>query len=123
MADTDLELLELAARAVGAKMTDYSDKTPDHWLFPNEHGYWVKWEPLANDAQAFRLAVKLGISIMPYPIYNSEERHSVIAKQRRRSDMMREPNPTLALEIYGDDEAAAWRRAIVRCAAEIGRAA
>lgn len=118
----DLELLRLAAKAAGARLSDYTDGTSDHWTIQNAQGIWVKWRPLTDDGDALRLAVKLGISITPYPIYNSEGRHSVIAKQRRHSDTLREANPTEVLELYGDDPAAAWRRAIVRCAAEVGRA-
>lgn len=66
-----------------------------------------------------RLGVKLGISITPYPIYQPEK-HSVIAKQRRVSDTMREANPSEVLEMYGKDPYAATRRAIVRAAAAIG---
>ena len=117
MADTDCELLELAARAYGIRT--YIGIDGRTYL----EGCITTWNPLVKDDDALRLAAKLGISITPYPIYNSEARHSVIAKQRRRSDTLREANPTEVIELYGDDPAAAWRRAIVRCAAEIGRAA
>jgi hypothetical protein len=115
----DRELLELAAKAAGL---DGETLFTEPSGFPYIATASGVWSPLNNDGDALRLAVKLGISITPYPIYNSEERHSVIAKQRRRSDTLREANPTEVLELYGDDPAAAWRRAIVRCAAEIGRA-
>ena len=128
MADTDRELLELAAKAAGMH--------PDHWCW---NGYGMRelavhgvphcgfqgeiWNPLTDDGDALRLAVKLGISITPYPIYSEEARHSVIAKQRRRSDTLREVNPTEVLVLYGKDPAAAWRLAIVMCAAKIEGAA
>lgn len=118
MADTDHELLELAAKAAKYTLTDGSREYRDFRCYGG-----VEWNPLADDGDALRLAVKLGISITPYPIYNSEARHSVTAKQRRLSDTVRGANPTEVLELYGDDPAAAWRRAIVRCAAEIGRGA
>lgn len=117
MADTDRELLELAAKAVGVEIKKLTSHTPPAAIRIGGGMF----DPLSNDGDALHLAVKLGISITPYPIYNSEERHSVIAKQRRRSDTLREANPTEVIELYGDDPAAAWRRAIVRCAAEIGR--
>ena len=130
MADTDRELLELAAKATGHKWKwvtcpAYDHEVPGLLLVDsfNDVEYYPGWNPLKDDGDALRLAVKLGISITPYPIYNSEARHSVIAKQRRKSDTLREVNPTEVLELYGDDAAAAWRRAIVRCAAEIGRTA
>lgn len=107
----DRTLLELAAKAAGITLRyNYlgTQNANDPWL------------PLTDDGDALRLAVTLGISITPYPIYNSEERHSVIAKQRRRSDTMRENNPTEVMEIYGADRFSATRRAIVRSAAAIG---
>ena len=116
---TDRELLEWAAKACGYTIHENGkDINGDTW-------YWCEqisdcWSPLTDDGDALRLAVKLGISITPYPIYNSENRHSVIAKQRRKSDTLRENNPTEVIEIYGSDEYAATRRAIVRAAASIG---
>lgn len=112
MADTDRELLELAAKAAGYWNDEFNCyKGP------------ISWDPIEKDGDALHLAVKLGISITPYPIYNSEARHSVIAKQRRRSDTLREVNPTEVLVLYGKDPAAAWRLAIVMCAAKIEGAA
>lgn len=113
---TDRELMELAAKAAGIRFYVGIDGLT--YL----EGCVTIWSPLTNSGDALNLAVKLGISITPYPIYNSEARHSVIAKQRRRSDTLREANPTEVLELYGDDPCAAWRLAIVRAAAEIGRA-
>ena len=114
--EADRELLELSAKAA------------DIFLYTHDDGGLYiaspmrRWNPLTDDGDALRLAVKLGISTLPYPIYNETERHSVIAKQRRRTDMMREANQTEVIEVYGDDSCAATRRAIVRSAAEIGRA-
>ena len=113
---TDRELLELAAKAAG-----YPPEWHGSIKIETANGT-RKWSPLEDDGDALRLAVKLGISTLPYPIYNETERHSVIAKQRRRTDMMREANQTEVIEVYGDDSCAATRRAIVRSAAEIGRA-
>ena len=108
--DNDRELLERAARAAG-------ELTPS-WYGNDAYfdGVLQRWNPLIDDGDALRLAVKLGLSITPYPIYNTD-RHSVIAKQRRTTDMLRESNPTEAAEIYGQDPNAATRRAIVRAAA------
>ena len=65
--------------------------------------------------------MKLGISILPYPVY-AEQKHSVMAKQRLMSDTMRIANPTETIEPYGDDPCAATRRAIVRASAAIAKA-
>lgn len=118
--EIDRELLELAADAAGIELRWHPDGTA--YSDNRCSGYWGIWNPLTDDGDALRLAVKLGISTLPYPIYNETERHSVIAKQRRRTDMMREANQTEVIEVYGDDSCAATRRAIVRSAAEIGRA-
>ena len=112
---TDKELLTLAAKAAGIDL-EWVDSDGNYWL-----GNEVPWNPLTDDGDALRLAVKLGISITPYPIYQHENRHSVIAKQRRTTDTLREINPTEIVEVYGDDPYAATRRAIVRAASEIGR--
>ena len=107
---TDKELLELAAKAIGLKEgIGGAFWTEDGGVF----------DPITDDGDALRLAVKLGISITPYPIYNADH-HSVICKQRRKSDTMREANPTEVIELYGNDPYAATRRAIVRAAAAIG---
>ena len=112
---SDRELLELAAKAAGYKIA-WEGGCVTGWM---AGGSW--WNPLEEDAHAFRLMVALGISTLPYPVYNESERHSVIAKQRRKSDTLREANPTEVAELYGTDPRAATRRAIVRAAAEIGR--
>ncbi len=117
---TDKELLELAAKAAGIEFCEYHQK-PAKVVSTGIGDARVFWNPLTDDGDALRLAVKVGICITPYPIYNEEERHSVIAKQRRRSDTMRENNPTEVVELYNTDPNAATRRAIVRAAAEVGK--
>lgn len=116
---TDRELLEMAAKAAGVNGWwsggDYC------YAYNNNPNVPVPWNPLTDDGDALRLAVKLGISLLPYPVYAEDARHSVIAKQRRKGDLLRESNPTEVQEIYNNDPYAATRRAIVRAAAEIGR--
>lgn len=124
---TDRELLEMAAKAAGisggwGERIDYHNGAvdlSDMWILDQEEFY--PWNPLEEDGDALKLAVQLGISLTPYPIYSETERHSVIAKQRRSADKMRQDNPTEVAEIYGNDPCAATRRAIVRAAAEIGK--
>lgn len=113
----DRQLLELAAKANGGLV--YVNGLG--WIHEDDggdRGSW--WNPLADDGDALRLAIELGISITPYPVY-SEPKHSVIVKRCRHGDMMREPNPTEVVESYDKDPVAATRRAIVRAAAEIGK--
>ena len=106
----DRTILELAAKAIGKYALS------DGYIYA---GFGSReWTPLTDDGDALRLAVKLGLSITPYPIYNLE-RHSVIVKQRRASDTLREPNPTEVAEVYNGDPLSATRRAITRAAAEI----
>ena len=127
---TDKELLEAAAKAYWGDEID--DTCSIRWLEEDQAiGYThgdnqdhngndreFVWNPLENDGDALRLAVKLGLSIDQYPYY-SEPKHSVIVKQRRRGDQMRETNPTEVFEVYGEDPNAANRRAIVRAAASM----
>jgi len=108
---TDRELLVLAAAAEGH---------PYPWVLP-ERGGERPWNPLQDDGDALRLALMVGLSFEPYPLY-STEKHSVIVKQRRRSDQLRESNPTECIERYQGDPMGATRRAIVRAAAAIGGA-
>ena len=98
---TDRELLELAAKAAGIEWYGYcgDDKTEVHYfdIGPDEV---VKWNPLTNDGDAFRLAVELCISIR----------------------YLRRPGVVIAGSAvgigYADDRAAATRRSIVRAAAK-----
>ena len=86
---TDHELLEAAAKAAGYDFVI---------------GYW---NPLTDDGDALRLAVKLGITV-----------YQNLAEAGWDDD---EGNPRTVWE-GGDDQYAATRRVIVRAAAEIGRA-
>lgn len=113
----DRELLELAAKA--------ANMTPEDFIGNQNYmdGLLSHWNPLTDDGDALRLAVNLGLSILPYPVYAENDRHSVVVKQRRRSDLIREQNPTECVELHNGDAMAATRRAIVRAAAEIGKQA
>lgn len=104
---TDRELLEFAAKAAGARMTDYSDNMPDHWEIVKPSGVWGYWNPLTDDGDALRLAVKLRISIDP-----REGAVCVISACKNH----------VVLENFTFDQYPATRLAIVRAAAEIGRA-
>ena len=104
---TDRELLELAAKAAGLKHVDYSGIDYDGRLgivLVDEIGrHCSDWNPLADDGDALRLAVKLEIDIFFGANY-------VIA---RGSVQMPTVNNT-------NDPDAATRRAIVRAAAALG---
>ena len=95
---TDRELLELAAKAVGHE---------SHWNLAQAHQLWKNggyvcfWNPLTDDGEALRLAVKLNIDI-----------------GKAQDDLHNE----IGDETYHIDRYAATRRAIVLAAAEIGKA-
>jgi len=106
----DRELLELAAKAAGLKNA----------LFYNEDdgkGWYAKtgkreyWRPLTDDGDALRLAVKLRIDIRQF------------AQDDGRVSCLVDRLGYGWGEAVGDDPYAATRRAIVRAAAEIWRAA
>jgi len=96
---TDKELLEQAAKAAGYKCEI-------HPLDPEPHrpAYWIGWNPLVDDGDALRLAVKLGLLIL-----NRDDLADAYSLEYSEGGLM------------GDD-CANCRRAIVRAAAEIGRA-
>ncbi|WP_432778158.1 hypothetical protein QZL74_14335 [Burkholderia gladioli pv. alliicola] len=101
----DRELLGLAAKAAGLVVVeDYDGSTWSHDV--DEHSEQAcRWNPLTDDGDALRLAVKLRLDLMP-------DAHSQEASTRSYSVCVEESN--------GDDPCAALRRAITRAAAEIG---
>ena len=118
---TDKELLELAAKAAGIPVYESTDGTIQNrpiLVFTSGGAmgtmpYEVWWNPLIEDGQALKLAVKLGITIGP-------ECDDVVGKSLVRVSWL---NRTHSLGEYGNgDPYAATRRAIVRAAAEIGKA-
>jgi hypothetical protein len=58
---TDRELLELAAKAAGINARWYD--TTDCMMRIGSGSGLARWDPLTDDGDALRLAVKLGISI------------------------------------------------------------
>ena len=104
---TDKKLLELAAKGAGIELS--YGKVP-YTSFDGLAKGWKDWNPLTNDGDALRLAVKLRIDVFYGPVY-------VVAEPVE--------SPSLAIHVncddFGDDPYAATRRAIVRAAAEIER--
>lgn len=111
LSEEDRELLRLAGKAAGLEVKFWQEIHP---LLPEEafarsagtsSTCWPRWSPLSDDGDALRLAVKCGIDIS----FND-------AAQCVYAGESMEPfnrNP---------DICAAARRAIVRAAAEIGKA-
>ena len=104
---TDRELLELAAKAAGLSLSHCDDSVWD-----DERADYVGWNPLTDDGDALRLAVKLRLE--PRFIDNS---HSNGAEPSR----VTLHNVAGIVENIEADPLAATRCAIVRAAAEIGR--
>lgn len=102
---TDRELLELAAKAAGVSGKWYEDWRESGYELPDGYNMPL-WNPLTNDGDALRLAVKLGLTVGQY-----EGIYSFVGW-----DDFEEEEP------HGNDPYAATRRAIVRAAAEIGKA-
>jgi hypothetical protein len=98
---TDRELLELAVKAAGYEW-EYEDTGALFVFVPQAH----EWNPLTNDGDALRLAVKLEITIM----WNEWE---IVAEEFEYGNQFPEEKKS--------DPYAATRRAIVRAAAEIGK--
>lgn len=115
---SDRELLELAAKAAGIAPQWAAGVPPLFWeqrsdsewgLYrANANGTQTRWNPLADDGDALRLAVKLGLK---FQFFDSS-----------RTAFSGEFDMAVAQEETGNDPYAATRRAIVRAAAEIGKA-
>ena len=64
---TDRELLEAAAKAAGIETQGWRahESRPGLYMLPiAETGAYVVWNPLVDDGDALRLAVKLGILVL-----------------------------------------------------------
>lgn len=112
------ELLELAANAAGIEhegwVEDYDDGRggtgPGLLTWSPTTGVYV-WNPLTDDGDALRLAVKLKMHF--YTGYKK-----ISAEILSDSD---EPSIFITMHNFDGDTLAATRSAIVRAAAEIGR--
>ena len=105
---TDRELIELAAKAAGIELRWHPDGTA--YASNRAPGYWAVWNPLTDDGDALRLAVKLrmGLSLPVHKTIKADVISFIDSRVNAREE--------------GDDPYAAARRAIVRAAAEIGKA-
>ena len=100
---TDRELLELAAKAAEIEITAIVAEGIPHRF---GGGYW---NPLTDDGDALRLAVRLGIGL---DFLETASGIMQVWANHYKEDH---------IENAGDEPYAATRRAIVRAAAEIGR--
>ena len=99
---TDRELLELAARAAGIET--HGAMRAD-WL----NGHSTYWNPLTDDGDALRLAVKLELDILRFPAFGEAQ-------------VCSQDGVAAEAESTSTCPCAATRRAIVRAAAAIGEA-
>jgi len=104
---TDRELLELAAKAAGIDgyfASDFQDERDEYW------------NALTDDGDALRLAVFIGLSggVCLSMFFADGLDPTVVVRKNGDS-----PG---SMELVGDDPYAATRRAIVRAAAELGKA-
>ena len=102
---TDRELLENAAKAAGIPPALYETRNGMVWE-PDKKVWRRAWNPLTDDGDALRLAVKLQMSL-------DTGLGQSLAISLGGKD---------CVEQHAGDPLAATRRAIVRAAAEIGKA-
>ena len=110
---SDRELLKLAAKAAGI---DYRHDN-SFWTHEDYCAFWsyddlcncgARWNPLTDDGDALRLAVKLGLTVAQL--------------MSNREVLVNDYDETVLIgEFHEADPDAATRRAITRAAAEIGR--
>lgn len=114
--ETDRELLELAAKAVGLIIVDEDDALTLYVInqYDKKNGdeCGEQWAPLDDDGDAMRLAVKLNLDIR----YESYDAGVAVIVGGAWDDA-----PEAVHEIFERDGPRATRRAISRAAAEIGR--
>lgn len=114
----DKELLELAAKAAGMTGFVGEDWNGLYFCVPGDRP--VIWKPLADDGDALRLAVKLGLLIdpqVPGVVQFEDQDPGVFTCVISGSRKATEGNRYHAL--HESDPYAATRRAIVRAAAAL----
>lgn len=119
MDKTDRELLEAAAKAAGIELRYWSESQESFNLALMEPRRW--WNPLADDGDALRLAVRLRIDLSLWININAVTAKTHIGAGRGiplHGEYKRPQNDHA--EPYNDDPYAATRRAIVRAAAAMG---
>lgn len=106
---TDRELLEMAAKAAGIKILDVGLAINGRYTVRRADGGLDYWNPLTDDGDTFRLAVRLGMQV------------DIDLKKGRVTALLDEANGVPA-EWFDNGQQTpeeATRRAIVRAAAEL----
>lgn len=123
------ELLKLAAKSIDLNGNYFKDEVDNeeecyisegiYCVDENDCGY--TWNPLTDDGDALRLAIKLHIDISSYKesgnVYANSKHSLGIDSYGYHSYQ----DHRLITEPLGEDPMASTRRAIVRAAAEIGK--
>ena len=102
---SDRELLELAAKAINLPERGWMGPA---FMYVKDNTF-TDWNPLTDDGDALRLAVKLEIAINPYA-------GKTVVAHNESGRLGHEK-----WDCWDDDPYAATRRAITRAAAEIGK--
>ena len=104
----DRELLELAAKAAGFEICSFQHGKANCYGLDGKNNF--HWDPLVDDGDALRLAVRFGFDIRPAANISTIHVWSEVLDK-------------WVGEFYGSscDPYAATRRAIVRAAAAIGK--
>jgi len=118
MTESDIELLKLAAKAIGLEVHDSDDGTiqrrpivaVNHYVMGQPYCE-VQWNPLRDDATALRLAADLRLQILP----GKHKGDGCTVESQR-------PGITGCTAFRDNDPARQMRDAIVYVAAEIGKA-
>lgn len=117
----DIELLELAAKAAGYQV-EWVRNSGCFYRCEEEIGR-EQWDPLEDDGDALRLAVKLSLMLDIYSGVVVGHDHKLalnITDAWHERDSCDSPGAACS-EPHGDDPFSATRRAIVGAAAEIGK--
>ena len=110
----DRELLEMAAKAVGKKITKYPDQDGKYRVFSGEDTGWGPgdWNPLMDDGDALRLATSIGLRVQ-----------ILLNDKPERTRVVFEDDDWICsyTEFHGERGASeSTRLAIVKAAADIG---
>jgi len=128
---TDRELLEAAAKAAGIDLPNtlsnwltYDQKFGFQWWNMDGSKTEKTFNPLNDDGDAFRLAVKLKLSITSDEPIQVDFHEGIGGEYEYGAEvwLVKKDGSTIQVEeLYKDDPSAATRRAIVRAAAEMGK--
>ncbi len=113
----DRELLGLAAKAAGL-LLEYPDDEDGVFIAREKYRNGHVWNPLTDDGDALRLAVKLSLRVECYTCVKIHPKYG----ECNITDVYSIDESVALSESHNGDPCAATRRAIVRAAAAIGAA-